>query len=137
MKIVLEKKLHKEAAEVEAELEYCISRIICYEVIDITRRIEKGKVEVTDQISQKTHTIDLSNENIRIQEDQWECMLKEATRVTKFIPREERRVLTDIEASRYHGAICALRWLLGQHDEDLPVYLASDRFETVFELTVN
>ncbi len=125
-----------EAIEVETELEYCYSRIVYHDVEYIKKRIGKREAEVMSDPSLKKDTIDLSEGKILLHTEQWECMLNEAERATNSIPRAERRLLSHIEAPRYRGAICALRWLLGHHDEDLAVYLTSDRFKASIELKV-
>jgi len=136
MKELSEKRLCKEAVEVEAELEYCYSRIICHDVDDIKKRIEKGEAEVMSDPSLKRETIDLNKVKLLLHDEKWECMLNEAERATKSIPRAERRLLSVIEEPQYQGAICALHWLLKHHDEDLVAYLTSDRFKALIELEV-
>jgi hypothetical protein len=128
------KRQYKEAIEVEAELEYCYSRIIYNGVDAMKKRIEKGKAEVMSDPSLKKDTIDVSEGKILLHTEQWECMLNEAERATNSMPRAERRLLSVIEVPQYQGAICALHWLLGHHDEDLAVYLTSDDFKVEIEL---
>jgi hypothetical protein len=124
----------KEAAEVKAEIEYCYSRIIYDDVFHTKRKIEDGEIEVTNDSSLKKEELKLSDETTLIHTKQWEYMFNEAKRVEKFIPREERRPLDDHEAARFQGAICALHWLLGHHNEELAAYVTSKQFKVVFEL---
>jgi hypothetical protein len=134
MKEASAKRHYKEAAEVQAELEYFRSKNIYDFVNDIKRRIENGEVRVTNEPSLKKEQLELSDEITLIHPKQWEYMLNEEKRVEKFIPREERRQQDDHEAARFQGAICALHWLLGHHNEELATYVTSEQFEVVIEL---
>jgi len=113
------KRQSMEAVEVKKELEYCHSRIIYNDVAEIERRIENGEIELTNDLALKKDFIELSEIKTTLHAENWECMLNEAARVTKFIPREERRLLNEIEVSQYQGAIFTLHWLLGHHDGEL------------------
>jgi hypothetical protein len=77
--------------------------------------------------------IDYSHKNTVVHEEQLEHILSEETRLTTLLPRDEHRLLSHFELYRYEGAIAALRWLLGQHNHNLVVYLAGDHFELVIE----
>lgn len=129
-----EKQQLKNAVEVEGELEQCNFRLTYNLVNRIKRGIEDGNIEVTNDASVKDDELITSSSATWIQDTHLKCMLDELAMVTKFIPTEERRLLNDVEESRYQGAAFALRWLLGNHDEELHDCLLSDRGVVKLEL---
>jgi hypothetical protein len=124
----------KNAVEVEGELEQCNFRLTYNLANRIKRGIENGNIEVGNDTSVKDDELIPSSRTTWIHDTHLKCMLDELAMVTKFIPTEERRLLNDVEESRYQGAAFALRWLLGHHDEELHVCLLSDQGVVELEL---
>jgi hypothetical protein len=129
-----EKQQLKNAVEVEGELEQCNFRLTYSLVNRIKRGIDSGNIEVTNDTSVKDDELFTSSSARWIHDSHLQCMLGELAKVTKFIPTEERRLLNDVEESRYQGAALALRWLLGHQDEELHDCLLSDRGVVKLEL---
>jgi hypothetical protein len=122
----------KEAVEVEAELDNCYRHVIYDDIIDLKMRIQKGEVKVTNNPSLNNAEVNFSH--AVVQEEHLEYLFSEETRLTKLLSRDERWLLSDVELCRYEGAISALRWLLGDLNQDLVGSLVADQFELVMEI---
>jgi hypothetical protein len=125
----------KEAKEVEEELGWCCCRVAHDDIAYFKKRIEKGEVEVTNDPSLRKAVMGFSPGDTLVHGETLECLLSEEARLKGLLPHEEQRPLRDFELYGYEGAISALRWLQGHHDQDLVAYLVtvSDRFELVME----
>ncbi len=60
--------------------------------------------------------------------DYWKKLSASAQIVEKLLPPEQLWLLNGKELARFEGAVCTLRWVLGEHNKPLFSFLTSDRF---------
>jgi hypothetical protein len=123
-------RLNKKRSEVEIEKETCSVRII-YDDYQLAKQAQvEGTLEIVDDPLLKNKLAGESSDGktTLLHTDCWKKMLASAQIVEKALPPEQLWLLNEKELGRYEGAACALRWVLGEHNEQLFSYLASDRF---------
>ena len=123
-------RLLKNRSEVEAARRACSDRII-YDDYQLAKQGQvNGTVQIVDDPSLKDKKAGKSSDGktTLLHTDCWKKMLASAQIVEKALPPEQLWLLNEKELGRYEGAACALRWVLGEHDEALLSFLTSDRF---------
>jgi hypothetical protein len=123
-------RLHRKRSEVEAARTACDDRII-YDDYQLAKQAQvDGTLEIVDDPLLKNKLTGKSSDGktTLLHTDCWKKMLASAQIVEKALPPEQLWLLNEKELGRYEGAACALRWVLGEHNEQLFSYLASDRF---------
>jgi hypothetical protein len=123
-------RLNKKRSEVEAAQKTCSARMI-YDDYHLTKQGQvDGTVRIVDDLSLKDKKIGQSADGkaTLVHADCWKDMVHAAELVEKVLPPEQLWLLNEKELGRFEGAVCALQWVLGEHNEPLFRFLTSDRF---------
>ena len=123
-------RLNKNRSEVETARKTCSARIARDDHQLLKLGQAKGTVQIVDDPSLKDKKIGQSadGEVTLVHAECWKQMAHAAEIVEEVLPPEQLWLLNEKELGRFEGAVCALRWVLGEHNEALFSYLASDRF---------